>query len=110
MTRDYFTEDAKLAKLKNTEWTINDCEIMHNLMNKKGYFINCVYRRGCDMKYHNAWEVERKDVPRLVEQLFRQRLVAEFQAEGHGKASINFVYDYHPSTIIDAIHRFWKNK
>lgn len=110
MSRSYFTENAKLGKSPWPKWDIGECELMHNLMLDKGYFINCVSRVGCDRKYHDAWQVQRKDVPRLVEQLFRQRIVVEVQAEGHGKASINFVYDYKASDIIDAISRFWKNK
>ena len=45
----------------------------------------------------------REDVPRLIEELFRQRLVVEVQAEGGGKAAISFVYDYHVDSILSAI-------
>lgn len=106
MSRSYLTEDAKLVKMTFPKWTFEECSIIQQTLYTKGYFTNCVSRIGCDGKYHDALQVEREDVPQLVEQLFRQRLVAEFQAEGHGKASINFVYDYSAETIIDAVRRF----
>ena len=110
MSRSYFTEDAKLVRFKTPRWTFEDCETIHNILAEKGYFMNCVSRMACDGKWHDSWQVARKDVPRLVEQLFRQRLVAEFQTEGHGKASIIFGYDFPAETIIDAVSRFQKNK
>lgn len=109
MSEPYFTEDQKLVKYNFPKWTLSECISIHNILREKGYDINCVSRMGCDGKYHDAWQVERADVPRLIEQLFRQRLTVEVQAEGHGKASINFVYDYSAETILCAIHRFWKN-
>ena len=110
MTRSYFTEDAKMFKAHTSRWTLKDCETIHRILSEKGYSVNCVSRVGCDRKYHDAWQVQRADIPRLIEQCFRQRLVVEVQAEGHGKASINFVYDYDAVTIIDAVNRFLKNK
>lgn len=109
MSRSYFTEDTKLAKSPFQRWTIDDCLLIEDILLDKGYYISCVSRVGCDRKYHDAWEVERADVPRLIEQLFRQRITVEVQAEGHGKASINFVYDYDASTIKEAVKKFWKN-
>ena len=76
---------------------------------KKGYFVNCVSRIGADRKWHDALQIERADAPRLVEQLFRQRLVAEFQAEGRYHAAIIFSHDYAAETIITAVERFQKN-
>lgn len=105
----YFTEDQKMYTSNFPKWNLDECYTIREILYDKGYFINCVSRVGCDRKYHDAWQVERKDVPRLVEQLFRQRLTVEVQAEGHGLASINFVYDYHASTIIAAVKRFQKN-
>lgn len=110
MNRPYLTEDAKMFTSPYEAWSIEECITIHNILFEKGYFVNCVSRIGCDRKYHDAWEVEREDVPMLIEQLFRQRLVVEVQAEGSYKASINFVYDYHASTIIDACRRFQKNR
>ena len=110
MTESYFTEDQKMYTSNFPKWNFDECYRIHEILQDKGYFMNCVLRVGCDRKYHDAWQVEREDVPRLVEQLFRQRLVVEVQAEGHGKASINFVYDYHADTIISAVKRFWRNK
>ena len=110
MSRSYLTEDAKLVKVNFPKWNSNDCETIRETLYTKGYFTNCVLRIGSDGKYHDALQVEREDVPQLVEQLFRQRLVAEFQAEGKYKASINFVYDYAAETIIDAVRRFQKNR
>lgn len=106
----YFTEDAKMYKSPNTRWTFDECIRIHDILASKGYFTNCVSRIGCDRKPHDALQVERKDMPRLIEQCFRQRLVVEVQAEGHGKASINFVYDYHGSDIISRVRRFQRNK
>ena len=54
--------------------------------------------------------MERADVPQLVEQLFRQRLVAEFQAEGKYHAAIIFSHDFAAETSINAVSRFQKNK
>lgn len=109
MSRSYFTEDAKMFKAPVKAWTIDECYQIHEILSSKGYFANCVSRVGCDRKYHDALQVEREDVPRLIEQCFRQRLVAEYQAEGKGKASVIFVYDYAAETIIDAVSRFQKN-
>ena len=105
----YLTEDAKMYISKFPKWTFDECCIIQEILLEKGYPMNCVSRVGCDRKYHDAWMVERKDIPRLVEQLFRQRIVVEVQAEGHGKASINFVYDYAAESIIEAVGRFQKN-
>lgn len=110
MSREYLTEDAKLTYVSFPKWSADEQMRIHRILLDKGYLINCVSRVGCDRKRHDAWQVERADVPRLIEQLFRQRIVVEVQAEGHGKASINFVYDYSASQIIDAVGRFHKNK
>lgn len=111
MGRSYFTEDAKFVDAKFPKWNIDECLTMEKILNEKNYPVSCgVMRVGCDRKYHDAWQVERKDIPRLVEQLFRQRIVVEVQAEGHGKASINFIYDYSADHIIDVVSKFWKNK
>ena len=109
MTESYFTEDAKLLGSPFKPWTFHECCLMTEILLEKHYLVNCVSRLGCDRKYHDAWRVERKDIPRLVEELFKRRIAVEVQAEGHGKASIIFVYDYSASQIIDACRRFWKN-
>lgn len=110
MTRSYFTEDAKMRMSPWPKWDIDECLLIEDILQKKGYRAGCVSRVACDRKFHDAWQVERKDVPRLIEQLFRQRLVVEVQADGKGKASIIFAYDYKASDIIGAVKRFWKNK
>jgi len=110
MSRSYLTEDAKMFKAPVKAWSFEECLRIQEILIGKGYLVNCVSRVGCDRKYHDAWQVEREDVPQLIEQLFRQRLVVEVQAEGSYKASINFVYDYYAETIIDAVSRFQKNK
>ena len=110
MSRSYFTEDQKLIKFNTPKWTWEECAAIHEILFSKGYFVNCVSRVACDGKSHDALRVEREDVPQLVEQLFRQRLVAEVQAEGSYKASIIFGYDYSASTIIVAVRKFQKNK
>lgn len=109
MTESYFTEDQKMYTSNFPKWNFDECYLIQEILMDKGYPMNCVTRVGCDRKWHDAWQVQRADVPRLIEQLFRQRLAVEVQAEGHGKASINFVYDYHPDTIIAAVRRFWRN-
>lgn len=109
MTESYFTEDQKMAGSPWEPWSIDACYKMQVAMDEKGYPIQCVSRVGCDRKYHDAWQVNREDVPRLIEQLFRQRFAVEVQAEGHGKASINFCYGYHEDDVLRAISRFWKN-
>ena len=110
MSKSYFTEGAKMVKVNFPKWSMDECMDIHEILLGKGYFVNTVSRCGCDGRYHDALQVQREDVPQLVEQCFRQRLVAEYQAEGHGKANIIFVYDYHASTIIDAVRRFQRNK
>lgn len=110
MSRSYFTEDAKMASSPFPKWTFEECCKIGSILHEKGYYVNIVSRVGCDRKYHDAWQVERKDMPRLIEQLFRQRITVEVQAEGQGKASINFVYDYNAQTIIGAVGRFQRNK
>lgn len=110
MTQSYFTEDQKLVKYNYPKWTMDECDIIRETLGNKCYFVNCVSRIGADGEWHDALQVERADVPVLVEQLFRQRLVAEYQAEGHYKAAIIFSYDYAAETIITAVNRFQKNK
>ena len=109
MTRSYFTEDAKMATSPWPQWTYDECEKIHRMLWEKGYNVNMVSRVGCDRKYHDAWSCYRSDIPRIIEQLFRQRIAVEVQAEGHGMASINFVYDYSASHIMDVVNRFQKN-
>ena len=108
--RPYFTEDEKMAYSPFPKWTFGECLKISEILHEKGYIINCVSRVGCDRRYHDAWQVPRKDVPQLVEQLFRQRITVEVQAEGKGMAAITFVYDYAASTIIESVRRFQKNK
>lgn len=111
MSRSYFTEDAKMYHSRFPAWSIDDCLRMSEILDEKGYSVTCgVLRVGCDRKYHDAWEIKREDTGRIVEELFRQRITVEVQAEGHGKASINFVYDYHASTILEAVSRFRRNR
>ena len=110
MSEPYFTEDAKMANSPYPDWTFEECETIHNILLEKGYVMNCVQRCAADKIYHDAWQVQREDVPRLIEQLFRQRFVVEVQAEGHGKAAITFPYGYSGESVISAVSRFQKNK
>ena len=110
MTQAYFTEDQKMAHIHYPQWTPDECYQMHEILESKGYNVNCVYRVGCDRKFHDAWQIPREDIPRVIEELFRQRITVEVQAEGNGMASVNFVYDYHASTILDAVSRFRRYK
>lgn len=110
MSKPYFTEDQKMVKLVRTPWEWDEQTAIHRILCEKGYVVNCVSRKACDGKAHDAWQVNRDDVPQLVEELFRQRIVAEFQAEGHGKAGIIFGYDYTAESIIDAVSRFRRNR
>ncbi len=110
MSRSYFSQDQKLVSLTNQEpWSIDDCYCITDILYGKGYFVNCVSRIGADKKWHDSWHIKREDAPKLVEQLFRQRLVAEFEAEGHDMAAVIFSYDYPAETIISAVKRFQKN-
>ena len=110
MSRAYFTEDAKMYKSPFPAWSMESKTLMEEMLLDKGYYMHVVARVGCDRKYHDAWQVQREDVPRLIEQLFRQRIAVEVQAEGKGKASINFVYDYSETQILEAVKGFWRNK
>lgn len=109
MSKAYFTEDAKMYKSPFPAWSMESKTLMEEILLEKGYYVHVVARVGCDRKYHDAWQVEREDIPRLIEQLFRQRIAVEVQAEGRGKASINFVYDYSENQIISAVKGFWRN-
>lgn len=110
MSRSYFTEDAKLHHSQFPPWSIDAQMEIEKILCDKGYFINCVSRMGCDRKYHDAWLVERKDIPSIIEELFRQRIVVEVQAEGSYCASINFCYGYSEYQVLDAVKRFRRNK
>lgn len=110
MTEAYFTEDQKLVRFPRVAWTDDDCYTIKDILSNKGYPINCVSRLGCDRQPHDAWEIQRKDVGAIVEQLFRQRIPVEVQAEGHGKASVIFVYDNNIAQVIDAVGMFQRNK
>ena len=110
MTEAYYTENQKLLRPKRVPWTFTDCETIQAILTNKGYPANCVSRIACDRQAHDSLQVEREDMPQLIEQLFRQRLVAEVQAEGHGKAAIIFSYDYRADTIISAVNRFQHKK
>lgn len=106
MTKAYFTEDQKMVRVVRIPWTWEEQDTIKEILKEKGYSVKCVSRMGYDKKAHDAWEVNRDDVSQLVEELFRQRIVAEYQAEGHGKAGIIFGHDYHASDIISAVSRF----
>lgn len=110
MTEAYFTEDQKLVKPKRVPWTFDECMAMTNIGKDKDYQINTVSRLGCDRKPHDAWHVPREDIPQLIEQLFRQRIPVEVQAEGHYKASIIFVYDHQGSSVLSALYAFQRNR
>ena len=110
MTESYPTEEQKLVKFEFPPFTLEESLTVHEIFRDKGYDINVVSRLGSDGRMHDAFHVERKDVPQLVEQFFRQRIAAEYQAEGKGKASIINCYDYSSETLISAIKRFHKNK
>lgn len=110
MSRPYLTEEAKMALSPFPKWTWKESNTISRILHNKGYYINVVSRVGSDRKWHDAWLCQRKDIPRIIEQLFRQRIVVEVQAEGHGEASINFVYDYPAEQIIEAVTRFQLNK
>ena len=110
MSRSYFTEDQKLFVSHHPKWSWEDKDLIKDILDKKGYIINIVSRVGCDRKNHDAWLVEREDVPQLIEQLFRQRITVEVQAEGHDKAAIIFVYDYRAEDIFSAVKRFQKRR
>ena len=110
MSRSYFTEDQKMYYSPFEKWSWDEQDVIREILLEKGYHVNIVTRIGCDRKSHDAWQVEREDIPQLIEQLFRQRITVEVQAEGSYKASINFCYDYSADHIIDAVKRFQKNK
>lgn len=109
MSRDYFYEDEKFPKLKREAWDDEDCTSIHRTLLEKGYYMNNVIRIGSDGQWHDAWQVQREDIPLLIEMCFRQRLVVEVQAEGSYKAAIIFVYNNRASQIIEAAQGFFKN-
>ena len=107
--RSYPGEEEKLMISPYPKWTWDEKTKIQKILLKKGYLVNTVPRLGCDRKSHDALLVQREDIPRLIEQLFRERIPVEVQAEGHGQASIIFVYDFSAETIIAAVKRFYKN-
>ena len=111
MSRSYFNESHKMYRVKNVpKWTWDEQTQMQEILFNKGFLVSTVSRVGCDRKYHDAWQVQRTDVPQLIEELFRQRFTVEVQSEGSYKASINFCYDYPGESVISAVKRFRKNK
>ena len=111
MSRSYFNESHKMYRVEDVpKWNWDEQDTIQEILFAKGYFVNIVSRVGCDRKYHDAWIVERADVPQLIEELFRQRFTVEVQSEGSYKASINFCYDYPGESVISAVRRFRKNK
>ena len=110
MTQAYFNEEAKLCISPWPRWSHQECKDMQVILAEKGFEIIIVSRLGCDREYHDAWRVYREDIPQLIEELFRQRIVVEVQAEGKYHASIIFVYDYKASQIMRAARKFRKNK
>lgn len=111
MSKSYFTEDQKMYRLKEVpKWDWDDQKLIEQILRNKGFLVTTVSRVGCDRKYHDAWQVNREDVPQLIEELFRQRFTVEVQAEGSYKASINFCYDYFAESVISAVRKFRKNK
>ena len=110
MSRSYFTEFQKTVRFERIPWTWDEQDIIKNILNNKGYPTQIVTRLGCDRQPHDTLYVQRKDVPRLVEQCFRQRFHVEVQAEGQGKAAIIFVYDNRATEVIEKLQRFHKNK
>lgn len=110
MSESYFTEEDKLVRVSFPKWTNKETSEMSHIMYTKDYEVNCVQRIGCDGKLHDAWLVPRADIPMIIEQLFRKRIVVEVQAEGHYRASVNFVYDYPASQILEVCRRFHRNK
>lgn len=110
MTEAYYTETEKLVRFKRVPWTWDEQDIIRDTLAEKGYYMNVVSRLGCDRQPHDAWQIDRIDTPRIIEQLFRQRLHVEVQPEGKGKAGIIFVYDNRASEIINAVNRFQKNR
>lgn len=110
MSRPYFTEDQKMYNSPYPRWTWDEITLIQKILKEKGYLVDIVTRIACDRKAHDSWRVEREDIPQLIEELFRQRITVEVQAEGGYKASLNFCYDYSAETIIEAVSKFRKNK
>ena len=110
MTESYYDESQKLVRFKRVPWTWTEQDLIKDILSKKGYDAHVVTRLGCDRQPHDALHVSRKDVPQLVEQLFRQRFHVEVQPEGHGMAAIIFVYDNRAGEVIERFGRFQKNK
>ena len=69
MGRSYFREDAKMYASKYPAWTLEECMLITDILYEKGYIVSSVSRIGCDRKYHDALQVYRKDIPRLIEQI-----------------------------------------
>lgn len=111
MSKPYLTREEKLALPRYPFWTCEETDEMNHILFKKGYHVIVMTTRlGCDCKEHDAWIVPRRDVGGIIEQLFRQRIAVEVEAEGSMQAAIIFVYDYKAAAILNAVKKFQKNK
>lgn len=105
------TREDKLALPRHPFWTVDESIEIERILFKKDYHVIVTTTRlGCDCKEHDAWIVPRRDVGIIVEQLFRQRIAVEVEAEGNMQAAIIFVYDYAAEDILRAVRRFRKVK
>lgn len=111
MSKPYMTREDKLALPRYPFWTVDETSAIESILFKKGYHIIVTTTRlGCDCKEHDAWIVPRRDVGVIIEQLFRQRISVEVEAEGSMQAAIIFVYDYKASDILKAVKKFHRMK
>ncbi len=105
------TREEKLTLPSHPFWTVDETKEIERILFKKGYHVIVTTTRlGCDRKEHDAWVVPRMDVGVIVEQLFRQRISVEVEAEGSMQAAIIFVYDYKASDIVKAVKKFHRMK
>lgn len=107
MSRPYLTREEKLTLPRYPFWTVDETEKMRKILFKKGYPVIVITTRlGCDKEEHDAWIVPRVDVGVFIEQLSRQRLTVEVEAEGSMQSALTFVYDYKGEDVLKAVRRF----
>ena len=109
MSKPYLSQEEKLSQPHFPLWSHQGSEEMRSILHRKDYHIIVpTTRKGYDGKEHNSWVVYRKDIPKFIEQLFRQRINVEVEAIGQFEADIIFVSDPKESEMIRIVKKFRK--
>ena len=109
MSKPYLSEEEKLCQPHYPLWSHESTETMRTILHKKNYHVIVpTTRKGYDGREHNSWVIYRKDIPKFIEQCFRQRLNIEVEAIGQFEADIIFVSDPSEEQMLKLVRRFQK--